>query len=132
MNITTFGLDLAKNVSHVVCCNQVGKMVKKRMLRRSQILDYFRSLPDCLVGIEACSSSHYWSRKIAQLGHTVKLIAPQHVKPYLRGNKNNYNDAQAIAEAVVRPQMRFVSTKTMEQQDIQALHRLSKQCERAI
>ncbi|MBQ4852983.1 IS110 family transposase [Pseudoalteromonas sp. MMG012] len=130
MNITTVGIDLAKNVSHVVCCNQAGKIVSKRMLRRSEILHYFRKLPCCLVGVEACASGHYWAREITKLGHTVKQIAPQHVKAYVRGNKTDYNDALAVAEAVVRPQMRFVTTKTVEQQDIQALHMLRKKCER--
>lgn len=129
-NITTVGLDLAKNVSHVVCCNQAGKVLKKKALRRQNILAYFRDLPPCLVGIEACASAHYWSREIARCGHEVKQIAPQHVKAYVRGNKTDFNDALAIAEAVVRPEMRFVRTKEQSQQDIQALHSLRKKCER--
>lgn len=130
MNITTVGLDLAKSVYHVVCCNQAGKIIRKRILRRSEILAFFSTLPKCLVGIESCSSAHYWAREIQKLGHQVKLIAPQHVKPYVRGNKNDYNDALAIAEAVVRPQMRFVRIKSQEQLDIKALHVLRKKCER--
>jgi transposase len=122
--ITTIGLDLAKNVFHVVCCNEHGKVVRKRMLKRSQVLAYFANLPQCLVGIEACASAHHWARELGSLGHQVKLIPPQYVKPYVRGNKNDYNDALAIAEAVIRPEMRFVPVKTPEQQDIQALHRL--------
>lgn len=129
-NITTVGLDLAKNVSHIVCCNRAGKVIKKRMLRRNEILNYFSKLPRCVVGIEACASAHFWARKIVAIGHEVKQIAPQHVKAYVRGNKTDYNDALAIAEAVVRPEMRFVATKTVEQQDIQALHKLRKLCER--
>lgn len=120
----TIGLDLAKNIFHVVGCNEHGKIIRKRMLKRSQVLAYFANLPVNLVGMEACASAHYWARQLATLGHKVKLIPPQYVKPYVRGNKNDYNDALAIAEAVVRPEMRFVSVKTTEQQDIQALHRL--------
>lgn len=122
--ITTIGLDLAKNVFHVVCCDKHGKLVEKKMLRRSQVLNYFANRPGCLVGMEACASAHYWARELAVLEQRVKLISPQYVKPYVRGNKNDYNDALAIAEAVTRPEMRFVSAKTVEQQDIQALHRL--------
>ncbi len=98
MNITTIGLDLAKSVNHIVCCNQAGKIVKKKALRRVEVLCYFAQLPQCLVGIESCASAHYWAREIEKLGHTVKQIAPQHVKPYVRGNKTDYNDALAIAE----------------------------------
>ncbi|MEQ3441295.1 transposase, partial [Pseudoalteromonas sp. BZP1] len=130
MNITTVGLDLAKNVSHVVCCNQVGKIVKKKILRRKEILNYFAQLDDCLVGVESCASAHYWARELEKLGHRVKQIAPQHVKAYVRGNKTDFNDALAIAEGVVRPEMRFVRTKTQTQQDIQSLHVLRKKCER--
>jgi transposase len=131
MNIITIGLDLAKNVSHVVCCNQVGKLVKKKMLKRNAILSFFAQLPQpCLVGVESCASAHYWAREIEKLGHSVKQIPAQYVKAYLRGNKTDYNDALAIAEAVTRPQMRFVATKSQAQQDIQTLHRLRKKCER--
>ena len=122
--ITTIGLDLAKNVFHVVCCNEYGKVTRKKMLKRPQVLAYFANLPQCLVGIEACASAHHWARQLDILGHQVKLISPQYVKPFVRGNKNDYNDALAIAEAVIRPEMRFVPVKTPEQQDIQALHRL--------
>jgi len=87
------------------------------------MLNYFAQLPPCLIGMEACASAHYWARELEQLGHTVRMIPPQHVKPYLRGNKNDYNDARAIAEAVTRPGIHFVAIKTPEQQDIQALHR---------
>ncbi|MDH4006984.1 MAG: IS110 family transposase, partial [Desulfuromonadales bacterium] len=87
MNITITGLDLAKSVFHVVCFNNPFKEVKKRMLRRSQVLHFFTKLPSCRVAMEACASSHYWGRELRALGHDVKLIPPQHVKPYLRGNK---------------------------------------------
>ncbi len=122
--ITTVGLDLAKTVFHVVCCDQHERQVKKKKLRRGQVLSYFANLPECLIGMEACASAHDWGRRLRELGHEVKLMPPQYVKPYLRGNKNDYNDAGAIAEAVRRPGMRFVTIKTVEQQDIQALHRL--------
>ena len=102
MNITTVGLDLAKSVSHLVCCNQAGKIVRKKMLRRNQVLHFFSELSPCLVGVESCASAHYWAREIAKYGHQVKQIAPQHVKAYVRGNKTDFNDALAIAEAVVR------------------------------
>jgi len=119
--ITTIGLDLAKQVFHVVCCNKQGKLIGRKKLRRKQVLDYLANLPPCLVGMEACGASHYWARELQELGHQVKLLPAQHVKAYLRGNKNDYNDALAIAEAVVRPQMRFVAVKTTEEQDIQAI-----------
>lgn len=120
--ITTIGLDLAKNTFHVVCCDVQGKQVKKHMLTRNKLLNYFANLPTCLVGMEACSSAHYWARALQNLGHEVKLIAPQHVKAFVRGNKNDYNDALAIAEAIVRPPMRFVSIKTPQQQDLQSVN----------
>jgi len=122
--ITTVGLDLAKHVFHLIGCNEHGKEVKRKMLERGQVLAYFANLPPCLIGMEACASAHYWARQLEELGHEVRLIAPQHVKAYVRGDKNDYNDARAIAEAARRPDMRFVAVKTVEQQDVQALHRL--------
>ena len=122
--ITTIGLDLAKNVFHVVGCDAHGKRVRRKQLRRGHMLRYFANLPPSLVGMESCASASYWARELQALGHAVKLIPPQYVKPYVRGNKNDYNDALAIAEAVVQPQMRFAAIKTVAQQDIQALHRL--------
>jgi transposase len=122
--ITTIGLDLAKNVFHVVGCDAHGKRVRRKQLRRGQMLRYFANLPPSLVGMASCASASYWARELQALGHAVKLIPPQYVKPYVRGNKNDYNDALAIAEAVVQPQMRFAAIKTVAQQDIQALHRL--------
>lgn len=126
--IMTVGLDLAKQVFHVVCCDARGKVVKKRMLKRAQLLPYFATLTPVLIGMEACAGAHHWARELKSLGHQVKVLPPQFVKAYVRGNKNDYNDAQAIAEAVVRPQMREVAVKTMPQQDVQALHRLRAQC----
>lgn len=128
MKITTIGLDLAKTVFHAICCNQQGKVVKKKMLKRHELLNFFAQMDPSLIGMEACASAYYWARELEALGHTVKLIPAQHVKAFLRGNKNDYNDALAISEAVVRPEMRFVSIKTVEQQDIQALHRLRTLC----
>ena len=122
--ITTIGLDLAKNVFHVVGCDAHGKRVRRKQLRRGHMLRYLANLPPSLVGMESCASASYWARELQALGHAVKLIPPQYVKPYVRGNKNDYNDALAIAEAVVQPQMRFAAIKTVAQQDIQALHRL--------
>jgi len=130
MKITTVGLDLAKNVFHVVCFNERSKEVKKRVLRRNQVLEFFTQLPPCQVSMEACAGSHYWGRQLRALGHNVKLISPQHVKPYLRGNKNDYNDARAIAEAATRPDMPTVGIKTAEEQDMQAIHRMRSQCSR--
>lgn len=128
MQITTIGLDLAKNIFHVVCFDARFKELRKRMLRRHQVLQYFANLPACCVGMEACASSHYWGRELRKLGHEVKLIPPQHVKPYVSGNKNDYNDARAIAEATTRPRISMVAIKTTEEQDIQALHRIRSQC----
>jgi transposase len=122
--ITTIGLDLAKRVFHVLGCDERGKVVYKKVLKRGQVLRFFGNLPPCRVAMEACASAHYWGRQLTSLGHEVKLIPPQHVKSYVRGNKNDYNDALAIVEAASRPQMRFVAIKTESQQDVQALHRL--------
>ena len=130
MKITTIGLDLAKNIFHVVCLDAHGKEVKKRMLRRNQVLEFFTQMPPCQVSMEACAGSHYWGRQLRALGHNVTLISPQHVKPYLRGNKNDYNDSRAIAEAVTRPEMPTVGIKTVAEQDMQALHRMRSQCMR--
>lgn len=127
MKITTIGLDLAKSVFHVVCFDGKHREVSKRMLRRIQVREYFMQLEPCVVAMEACAGAHYWGRELGKLGHGVKLIPPQFVKPYVKGNKNDYNDARAIAEAATRPGMRFVGIKTVEQQDIQALHRLRQQ-----
>jgi len=123
MKITTIGLDIAKSIFHLYAVNQVGHLVKKKQLKRKQMLAYFAQLEPCLVAMEACGGANYWARELMALGHEVKLIAPQYVKPYVRGNKNDYNDAQGISEAVQRPDMRFVPIKSVEQQDIQNFHR---------
>jgi len=124
MQITTIGLDLAKNVFHMVGLNQAGKMQLRKKLKRNQVLAYFANLPTCTIAMEACASAHYWGRELEKQGHCVRLIPPRSVKPYVQGNKNDYNDALAIAEAYSRPKLRFVSIKTIKQQDDQALHRL--------
>ena len=103
MKSTTIGLDLAKSVFHAVCFDQKHKEISKRMLRRSQVREYFAQIEPCLVAMEACAGAHYWGRELEKLGHIVKLIPPQYVKPYVKGNKNDYNDARAIAEAATRP-----------------------------
>ncbi len=123
MNITTIGLDLAKNVLQIHGIDERGNVVLKRALKRAQVLPFFANLPGCLIGMEACGSSNYWARKLSALGHTVKLIAPQFVKPYVKTNKHDAADAEAICEAVGRPTMRFVPVKNAEQQAAIALHR---------
>lgn len=123
MEITTIGLDLAKNVFQVHGVNARGKVVLRKQLRRDQVAPFFANLPACLVGMEACGGAHHWARKLEALGHTVRLMAPQFVKPYVKSNKNDAADAEAICEAVARPSMRFVPVKNIEQQSVLALHR---------
>jgi transposase len=124
MKVVTIGLDLAKQVFQVHGADAEGRPLLRRRLRRSQVAGFFANVPPCMVGMEACCGAHYWSRVIGRFGHTVRLIAPQFVKPYVKSNKNDANDAEAICEAVSRPQMRFVPAKSVEQQDIQSLHRV--------
>jgi len=124
MKRNTIGLDLAKNIFHVVGFDHRCKQIFRKQLRRKQVTNWFAQQPVSLVGIEACSGSHYWARTLMELGHEVKLVAPQHVKAFVRGQKNDYNDASAIAEAVTRPQMHFVPIKSAAQLDLQALQRL--------
>ena len=123
MKITTVGLDLAKSVFQVHGVDVRGKAVLRKQLKRSEMATFFANLPSCLIGMEACSSAHHWARKLMALGHEVRLMAPQFVKPYVKTNKNDRNDAEAICEAVARPNMRFVPVKTSEQQTVLALHR---------
>lgn len=122
--VTTIGLDLAKSVFHVIGLDEGDHEVMKKMLKRHQVYAFFANLPPCLIAMEACAGAHEWGRRFKAMGHDVRLIPPQYVKAFVRGNKNDYNDARGIAEAVGRPSMRFVSVKTVEQQDKQALHRL--------
>jgi transposase len=124
MNITTIGLDIAKNIFQVHGVDRNGKAVLHKQLKRNQVLAYFANLPASLIGLEACGGAHYWARELNKLGHDAHLISPQFVKPYVKGNKNDANDAEAICEAVSRPNMRFVPLKSVEQQDIQMLHRI--------
>lgn len=127
MNIKRLGIDLAKHVFQLHGVDNHEQPVLKKKLKREQMLSYFRDLTPCLIGMEACGGAHYWARELQKLGHTVKLIAPQFVKPYVKANKNDANDAEAICEAVSRPMMRFVTIKTVEQQDLQATHRVRSQ-----
>jgi transposase len=124
MNVKRVGLDLAKQVFQAHGVDSQGKAVLHKRLKRGDLLKFFATLPPCLVGMEACSGAHHWARELQKLGHSVKLIAPQFVKPYVKGNKNDANDAEAICEAVGRPHMRFVAAKTVAQQDMQAVHRV--------
>ena len=121
--ITTVGLDIAKSVFQVHGVDAQGKVIVRRQLKRRYVLAFFQKLPPCLIGIEACASSHYWSRELQALGHTVRLTPPAYVKPYLKRQKNDSADAEAICEAVTRTNMRFVPTKTVEQQSCLMLHR---------
>jgi transposase len=123
MEITTIGLDLAKNVFQVHGINGAGEVVVRKTLRRAQMMQYFTRLAPCLVGIEACGTSHYWAREIGKLGHEVRLMPPSYVKPYVKRGKTDASDAEAICEAVTRPTMRFVAIKSPEQQAALAMHR---------
>jgi transposase len=121
--VTTIGLDIAKSVFQVHGVDAEGEAVIRRQLKRRYVLAFFQKLPSCLVGIEACASSHHWSRELQALGHTVRLMPPAYVKPYVKRQKNDAADAEAICEAVTRANMRFVETKTPEQQSCLMLHR---------
>lgn len=121
--ITTIGLDIAKSVFQVHGVDAVGEVVIRRQLKRRWVLAFFQKLQPCLVGIEACASAHHWSRELQTLGHTVRLMPPAYVKPYVKRQKNDMADAEAICEAVTRANMRFVPTKTPEQQSCLMLHR---------
>ena len=127
MEITTIGLDLAKSNFQVHGVDAAGGPDVRKALRGSQVLPFFSKLPPCLVGMEACGTSHHWARELQRLGHEVRLMPPAYVKPYVKRGKTDANDAEAICEAVTRPTMRFVAVKTPEQQAALALHRLVKQ-----
>ncbi|PIQ42489.1 MAG: IS110 family transposase [Gammaproteobacteria bacterium CG11_big_fil_rev_8_21_14_0_20_46_22] len=124
MNITLVGIDVAKTVFQLCCANEHGKIIARKRLQRAQLLQKISQILPCTIVMEACGSANYWAREFEQLGHTVKLIAPQYVKPFVKGNKNDYRDAEAIVEAAQRPHMRFVTHKTVEQQDLQSLLRI--------
>lgn len=123
MQITTLGIDLAKSVFQLHGVDPAGSAVLKKKLRRGAVLAFLRDLPPCLIGMEACATSHYWAREIGVLGHEVRLISPAYVKPYVKRQKNDAADAEAICEAVTRPNMRFVPIKSAERQGVLVLHR---------
>jgi transposase len=123
-DIAVLGIDLAKRSFHVYGVDDQGQRVVSKKLSRARLTEFMVKLPPCLVAMEACGSAHHWGRTFESYGHQVRLIAPQFVKPYVKTNKNDAADAEAIAEAVQRPRMRFVALKTVEQQDLQAIHRL--------
>jgi transposase len=123
MQISTIGLDIAKNVFQVHGIDAAEKVVVRKRLRRRQVLEFFKALPACLVGMEACATAHYWARELTKLGHQVRLMPAKDVKAYVKRNKNDTTDAEAICEAVRRPTMRFVQIKSAEQQGRLILHR---------
>src|SRR5262245_34628533 len=122
--LSTVAIDLAKKVFHLVGADTTGNILWRKRLTRHAFMSFIAQLPPVLIGIEACGGAHDWARRFREHGHTVKLLAPQFVKPFVKSNKNDRRDAEAIAEAVTRPTMRFVPTKDVDQQDIQALHRV--------
>ena len=124
MNISRIGMDIAKSVFQLHGVDRHDRATLKKKLKRGEVLAFFRTTPACEVGIEACGGAHHWARELAKFGHTVKLIAPQFVKPYVKTNKNDAADAEGICEAMSRSNMRFVPVKTVAQQDIQAIHRI--------
>ncbi len=122
--VTTIGIDIGKNSFHLIGLDGAGNIVVRRKLSRSQVIVRLANLAPCLIGMEACVGAHHLSRQLQALGHDARLMPAQYVKPYLRGQKNDFRDAEATAEAVQRPRMRFVATKSVEQLDLQALHRV--------
>jgi transposase len=126
-DITVLGIDLAKNSFQLHGVDAAGQRVVRKPLSRHKVSAYVAQLPPCLIGMEACGGAHHWVRVFTAFGHTVRLMAPQFVKPYVKSNKNDAVDAEAICEAVQRPNMRFVPEKSIEQQDIQSLHRIRSQ-----
>ena len=124
MQITTIGLDLAKHIFQVHAVDEMGKVAIRKRLRRSEVLPFFAGLRPCLIGMEACATSHHWARELIKLGYTVKLMPPAYVKAYVKRGKTDAADAEAICEAVTRPSMRFVPVKSAEQQSVLMLHRV--------
>ena len=122
-DITTIGLDLAKNVFQLHAVDEAGSVVMRKRLRRGQVLAFFARIPPCLVGMEACATAHHWARELIALGHEARLMPPTYVKAYVKRNKHDVADAEAICEAVRRPSMRFVPVKTAEQQSALMMHR---------
>ena len=127
MKDTIIGLDLAKTIFHIAVINRAGKQVRRKKLRRHQLRLFFTQTEPCKIAMEACASAHYWAREFQNIGHEVVLLPPQHVKGYLRGQKNDYNDALAIAEAAKHGSIRAVAIKGVEQQDTQSFHRIRRQ-----
>ena len=124
MKIATIGIDLAKNVFQIHGADATGRCVSAQQLSRKKLAPYIANTPPCVIGMEACNGAHYWARRFQSMGHEVRLMNPQFVKPYVKSNKNDRNDAEAICEAATRPSMRFVAVKSVAQQDRQALHRV--------
>src|SRR6266699_2175049 len=122
--MSVLGIDIAKRVFHAVGMDERGKIVFRKRLSRHDLMPFMAKLPPVLIGMEACGGAHYWARRFREHGHEVKLMAPQFVKPYVKANKNDLQDVEAIAEAVTRPTMRFVPAKAIDQQDLQAPHRV--------
>jgi transposase len=122
--MTTIGIDIGKNTFHLIGLDGDRHIVLRRKLSRSQVVERFANLPPCLIGMEACVGAHHLSRQLQALGHDARLMPAQYVKPFLKGQKNDFRDAEAIAEAVQRPRMPFVPTKSVDQLDLQALHRV--------
>jgi len=128
MQVSVVGLDISKQVFQLHGVSAEGKVALGKRLRRAQVTAFMAQLPPCLIGIAAGAGSHHWARVLQQYGHTVKLISPQYVKPYGKGNKNDANEAEAMCEAVSRPNRRFVAGKSVAQQDLQMLHRVRERC----
>ena len=127
MKITTVGIDLAKDIFRVHGCDARGRVVVSKSLTRQELRAFMAKLPPCLVGMEACHTAHYWAHELQKFGHQVKLMAPKFIRPYVKNNKNDTRDAEAICEAVTRPIMRFVPLKSRAQLDVQAVHRVRQQ-----
>src|ERR687885_174043 len=123
-DMSVVGIDIAKRVFHLVGMDERGKIVMRKRCSRGEVLPFLANLGPTTIGMEACGGAHYWARCVREQGHEVKLMAPQFVKPYVKSNKNDMRDAEAIAEAVTRPTMHFVPSKDVDRQDIQALHRV--------
>ena len=122
--VTTLGIDIGKNSFHLIGLDERGAIVLRKKLTRSQLEPFFANLPPCLIGMEACVGAHHLSRRLKALGHKTKLMPARYVRPYSKGQKNDFRDAEAIAEAVQRPTMKFVATKTQDRLDLQAMHRV--------
>ena len=124
MNINALGIDIAKNIFQLQGVDDKGQVLLQKKIHRDKLLPFIAKLAPCKIGMESCGGSNYWAKQFQAFGHEVKLISPQFVKPYVKSNKNDRNDAEAICEALTRPTMRFVAVKTFEQQDIQSIHRI--------